>query len=123
MPSSLHTFFTTNFRYVGTELPTMYADLILKQWCEDHRLSGTRAKKEPAFYRNLERALDSRRQAHNFVSLEPRWDASAGFLSLTRTGRIREVFLTELEQHPDFELGAFGSHAIYGNHSYFNHVE
>lgn len=107
----------------------MYSDLILKQWCKDHQITGTSSKREPAFYQNLERALNSRRQAHTFVSLKPRWDekvadfTSADFLSLTRTGRIREVFLTELEQHPDFDLGASGSRAQYGNYSYINQVE
>lgn len=121
--------FATKLGCEGTYPPTMYSDLILKQWCEDQRLSGTCTKNEPAFYRNLERALDSRRQAHNFVALKPRWDetvadfTSADFLSLTRTGRIREVFLNELEQHPGFELGASGSRAQYGNYSYINHVE
>ncbi|KAF7534076.1 hypothetical protein G7054_g6539 [Neopestalotiopsis clavispora] len=107
----------------------MYSDLIIQQWCEEHRLRGSDVKDEPAFYRNLERALDSRRLAHNLVSLKPRWDetvadfTSADFLSLTRTGRLREAFLAELALHPDFELGASGSRAQYGNYSYINQVE
>ncbi|KAI1859875.1 hypothetical protein JX265_010324 [Neoarthrinium moseri] len=107
----------------------MYSDTILKQWCDEHRLRGPSVKNEPAFYQNLERALDSRRQAHNLVSLKPRWDetvadfTSADFLSLTRTGRLREAFLAELALHPDFELGASGSRAQYGNYTYINQVE
>ncbi|KAI0005180.1 8-amino-7-oxononanoate synthase [Xylariaceae sp. FL0662B] len=84
---------------------------------------------EPAFYRNLEKALDNRRQAENLLALKPRWDesvadfTSADFLSLTRTGRIREYFLAELASHPDFELGASGGRLQYGNYAYINQVE
>ncbi|KAK8074180.1 class II aminotransferase/8-amino-7-oxononanoate synthase [Apiospora phragmitis] len=107
----------------------MYYDTILKQWCEEHRMKGPSMRDEPAFYRNLERALDARRQSSTFVALKPRWDdtvadfTSADFLSLTRTGQIREAFLQELEEHPNFELGASGSRCQYGNYAYINQVE
>ncbi|KAK8010049.1 class II aminotransferase/8-amino-7-oxononanoate synthase [Apiospora arundinis] len=107
----------------------MYHDTIMKQWCEEHRMRAPSTKDEPAFYRNIERALDVRRQSSNFVALKPRWDdtvadfTSADFLSLTRTGQIREAFLEELEKQPDFELGASGSRCQYGNYAYINQVE
>jgi 8-amino-7-oxononanoate synthase len=86
-------------------------------------------KNEPAFYRNLEQSLDSRRRAHFLLGLKPRWDDSVvdfttcDILSLSRTGQIREAFLAELAQNPEFHLGAAGSRVAYGNYTYLNEVE
>lgn len=84
---------------------------------------------KPAFYRNLEQALDHRREEQSLFGLKPRWDESVAdfttcdFLSLSRSGRVREAFLAELECHPDFDLGAAGSRIQYGNYNYLNEVE
>lgn len=107
----------------------VYADEMLKGWTEENRLRAPGMKNMPAFYRNLEASLDTRRQAHYMMGLKPRWDHSVldfttcDFLSLSRSGRVREAFLAELAANPDFELGAAGSRIQYGNYEYLNRVE
>jgi len=107
----------------------MYSDLLLKGWLGEQSLRGPSMKNEPAFYRNLEQALDSRRRSHFLMGLKPRWDDSVvdfttcDILSLSRTGRVREAFLAELARNPEFHLGAAGSRVAYGNSSYLNEVE
>ena len=77
-------------------LNKIYAKTILKQWGDVHQLKAPAMNDEPAFYRNLERALDARYKTQYFLNLKPRWDDSiidfttVDFLSLNRTGRIRE---------------------------------
>ncbi|KAL4860999.1 pyridoxal phosphate-dependent transferase [Aspergillus spectabilis] len=55
------------------------------------------------------------------------WEVLGGtgsdFLSLNRTGRIREAFLTELSRHEDFRLSASGSRVQYGNYEYLLETE
>ncbi|CAG8962006.1 hypothetical protein HYFRA_00014114 [Hymenoscyphus fraxineus] len=107
----------------------MYADGLIKKWAEEHRIRGSTTKNQPAFYRNLERFLDSRRQGQNLMGLKPRWDETVAdfttcdFLSLSRSGRVREEFLNELARYPDFDLGAAGSRILYGNYPYLNQTE
>jgi 8-amino-7-oxononanoate synthase len=36
----------------------MYSDLMLKTWLQEHTLQSQAMKNEPAFFRNLEQALD-----------------------------------------------------------------
>lgn len=86
-------------------------------------------KDQDAFYRNLEQSLDTRRQGQYLIGLKPRWDETVAdfttcdFLSLSRSGRVREAFLAELERHPGFDLAAAGSRIQYGNYEYLNQVE
>lgn len=107
----------------------MYAESVIKRWSEEQRLRAPDMRNQPAFYRNLEQALDSRRQDQSLMCLKPRWDDSVSdfttcdFLSLSRSGRVREAFLAELDRHPDFDLGAGGSRIQYGNYDYLNEVE
>jgi 8-amino-7-oxononanoate synthase len=107
----------------------IYAEALIKEWAAENRLQGPAMKDKPAFYRNLEQALDYRRQDQSLMSLKPRWDDSVAdfttcdFLSLSRSGRVREAFLAELEQNPNFDLAAAGSRIQYGNYSYLNQVE
>ncbi|KAI9654503.1 MAG: putative secondary metabolism biosynthetic enzyme [Bathelium mastoideum] len=106
-----------------------YSDLMLKSWAEEQRLRVPTMKNAPAFYRNLEQVLDTRRQGNYMMGLKPRWDdrvvdyTTCDFLSLSRSGRIREAFLKELQDHPDFDLSAAGSRIQYGNYDYLNMVE
>jgi 8-amino-7-oxononanoate synthase len=110
-------------------MPDHYAEQIIKQWGEDNRLRAASMANEPAFYRNLEQALDTRRQAQYFLNGKPRWDASVAdfttgdFLSLSRCGKLRDAFLEELHQNPDFEPGASGSRLQYGNYAYILETE
>ncbi|CAH0038973.1 unnamed protein product [Clonostachys rhizophaga] len=107
----------------------MYFETINKQWGEDHRLKGSSMQDEPAFYRNLEQALDVRRQSQYFLNLKPQWGkevvdlTTSDFLAVNHSGKVRQRFLDELEQHPDFRLGANGSRLQYGNTPYINQVE
>lgn len=107
----------------------MYAEDLIKTWAEEHHIRGPSMKNKPAFYRNLEQSLDSLRQDQSLKGLKPRWDETVAdfttcdFLSLSRSGRVREAFLAELASHPDFDLGAGGSRIQYGNYSYLNQVE
>jgi 8-amino-7-oxononanoate synthase len=86
-------------------------------------------KDQPAFYRNIELAMDVRRQGQYLIGLKPRWDESmvdcttCDFLSLSRSGRVREAFTAELARHPKFDLSASGSRIQYGNYDYLVQVE
>lgn len=107
----------------------MYSDLMLKTWLQEHSLQSQAMKNEPAFFRNLEQALDVRRAGHGLMTAKPRWDKSiidwmtSDFLSLNRSGRIREAFFEEIASHDNFELSASGSRVQYGNYDYFKEVE
>ncbi|KAJ2987429.1 hypothetical protein NUW58_g4513 [Xylaria curta] len=107
----------------------MYSDVLLKAWAEDNRIQAPAMKNKPAFYRNLEKALDTRRQTQSLMGLKPRWEdevadfTTCDFLSLSRSGAVREAFLAELENHKGFDLSAAGSRIQYGNYEYLNQVE
>ncbi|KAI1128525.1 8-amino-7-oxononanoate synthase [Nemania abortiva] len=107
----------------------MYAHEVMKEVLEDLRLRGSTTRDQEAFYRNLEQALDTRRQGQYLIGLKPRWDETVAdfttcdFLSLSRSGRVREAFLAELASHPGFDLSASGSRIQYGNYDYLNQVE
>ncbi|KAF4632903.1 hypothetical protein G7Y89_g5220 [Cudoniella acicularis] len=107
----------------------MYSDLMLKTWLQEHTLQAQAVKDGPAFYRNLEQALDIRRADQGLMTAKPRWDQSvvdwttSDFLSLNRSGRIREAFLEEIARHENFVLSASGSRVQYGNYPYINEVE
>ncbi|KAL6890032.1 8-amino-7-oxononanoate synthase [Trichoderma evansii] len=106
-----------------------YADRLLTSWRQDLKLQAPAMKDQPAFYRNLEQAMDLGRAALNLCVAKPRWDASvidltsSDFLSFNRSGRIREAFLEELHKHDNYELSAAGSRVQYGNYDYLIQVE
>ncbi|KAF5025547.1 hypothetical protein F66182_2355 [Fusarium sp. NRRL 66182] len=95
----------------------------------EYQLQGPSMKEAPAFYRNLEQTLDLRRSEGGLLTAKPRWAdsvydfTSSDFLSLNRSNRIRDAFLAELAQTPDFRLSASGSRVQYGNYDYLNQVE
>ncbi|KAI0429153.1 8-amino-7-oxononanoate synthase [Xylaria sp. FL1042] len=107
----------------------MYYESILKGHFQSQILRGPSMKGEPAFYRRLEEVLDIHRQKGGLVIPKPRWDDSvldfttSDFLSLSRSGRIREAFLEELASCGDFRLSASGSRTQYGNYDYILEVE
>lgn len=86
-------------------------------------------KHAPAFDRNLEQALDRHRVEFGLMTAKPRWDhsvidfTSSDFLSLSRSGRIREGVKAELERQGDYLLSASGSRAQFGNYDYLLEVE
>ncbi|KAF2264424.1 8-amino-7-oxononanoate synthase, partial [Lojkania enalia] len=98
----------------------------------DHKPRATAMKDQPAFYRNLEQAMDISRTDPGFHAshvAKPRWDdsvlyfTSSDFLSFSRSGRIREAFLEELGRHENFRLSASGSRVQYSNYDYLIQVE
>ncbi|KAI0505429.1 8-amino-7-oxononanoate synthase [Xylaria bambusicola] len=107
----------------------MYYQSMLKEHFQSQILRGPSMKGEPAFYRRLEEALDVHRQKGGLAIAKPRWDDSvldlttSDFLSLSRSGRIREAFLEELARCGDFRLSASGSRTQYGNYDYLLEVE
>ncbi|EEY16854.1 8-amino-7-oxononanoate synthase [Verticillium alfalfae VaMs.102] len=108
----------------------MYYQEMLNDWLKDHVLQAPYMKDEPAFYRNIEKHLDTLRADFRLSTAKPRWDdtvidwASSDFLSLNRTGRIRDAYLKEMAKHgEDWDLSAAGSRLQYGNYSYLIEVE
>jgi 8-amino-7-oxononanoate synthase len=107
----------------------MYHEKMLKEVLGAQSLRGPSMKNEPAFYRRLEQAMDVHREKLGLNTVKPRWDDSvldlttSDFLSLNRTGRIREAFLKELAKCGDFRLSASGSRTQYGNYDYLLEVE
>ncbi|KAF2462909.1 8-amino-7-oxononanoate synthase [Lindgomyces ingoldianus] len=107
-----------------------YKDLF-REWAAHQALRRPSTKQsEPAFYRRLEQALDVHRENGNLAILKPRWDdsvidfTSSDFLSLSRSGRIRNAFLQELASlGNDWRLSASGSRTQYGNYDYLRQVE
>ena len=85
----------------------------------------------PAFYRNLEEALDVRRKDHGLYTLiKNTWadGETADFcsndsLSLGASGRLRRAFEEELTRNAGSQLGAGGSRLMDGNYDYIEAVE
>lgn len=88
-------------------------------------------KNESAFYRNIEEALDIRREDHTLYTLkENLWKSkdaidfcSNDMLALGSSGMLREKFLEELALYPHFTPGAPGSRLMDGNYDYLETVE
>ncbi|TVY41640.1 8-amino-7-oxononanoate synthase [Lachnellula subtilissima] len=86
----------------------MYSDILFKTWLQEQTPRAPLMKNEPAFYRRLEQSLDKARKDNGLITVKPRWDdtvvdlTTSDFLSLNRTGRIREAFKSELARHGDF---------------------
>ncbi|KAI0193451.1 putative aminotransferase [Astrocystis sublimbata] len=104
---------------------------MLASWMKEQKPQGPSMKSAPVFYRNLEEALDVKRAEQGFYArnISP-WKTgqavdfgSNDILSLGTSGRIREAFLKELAQHPDFSLYSGGSRAVDGNYKYIEQVE
>ncbi|KAH8131307.1 8-amino-7-oxononanoate synthase [Trichoderma asperelloides] len=108
----------------------VYYESLFKEMLQGQELRRPAMKKsEPAFFQRLEQAMDVHREKIRLNVLKPRWDDSvldlttSDFLSLSRTGRIREAFLAELASCGDFRLSASGSRVQYGNYEYILEVE
>lgn len=92
--------------------------------------AGT-AKSLPAFYRNIEEALDQRRATQSlFTIVHNNWQTknavdfcSNDYLSWNTSGTIRRAFLDELNRYPDFSVAAGGSRVMEGNYSYIEETE
>ena len=88
-------------------------------------------KNLPAFYRNVEEALDKRRATQSLFSIvHSNWQTkdavdfcSNDYLSWNTTGLIRKAFLEELSRYPDFSVAAGGSRVMEGNYPYIEETE
>ncbi|KAF5554521.1 aminotransferase class I II [Fusarium mexicanum] len=107
----------------------MYYKSVLDSHLRGQALRGPSMKSEAAFYRRLEQSLDVTRKRGGCITLKPRWEddvldfTSSDFLSLSRSGRIRDTSMEELARCGDFRLSASGSRTQYGNYDYLNVVE
>ncbi|KAI8669816.1 Aminotran-1-2 domain-containing protein [Fusarium sp. Ph1] len=107
----------------------MYSTRVLDSWLKEQTPRGQSMKNEPAFFRRLEQSLDIPRKEHGLMTIKPRWDNSimdlttSDFLSLNRTGRIREAFMAELARNGEYILSASGSRVQYGNYDYLLETE
>ncbi len=101
--------------------------MALVEWIVDQRLRGPVMKNAPAFYRNLEEALDFQRASHHLtksLNYEGTIDfGSNDFLSLSSSGLLRQAFLDELADNPDFKIGASGSRVTNGTNTYVEVLE
>ncbi|KAL9121373.1 MAG: hypothetical protein Q9187_002067 [Circinaria calcarea] len=109
----------------------MSASMMLAEWMKAQKLKAPAMKGAPAFYRNLEEALDVRRRDHRLYTIKTNiWrdgDAvdfsSNDTLSLGASGALRAEFMRELERHPDIPPGAGSSRVMDGNYKYLETVE
>jgi len=93
-----------------------------------HRSS---TKDLPAFYRNVEEALDKRRVTQSlFTLINSNWQTNTAidfcsndYLSWNTTGLIHKAFLAELDRYPDFSVAAGGSRVMEGNYPYIEETE
>lgn len=94
---------------------------------------GLRSSKSgQTFYRNLEEALDLRRESHILFSIvEKEWQndkcivnlCSNDLLSFNDGPEFRNEFLAELARHPNFRPGAGGNRLTDGNYPYLERTE
>lgn len=108
----------------------VYYESLFQEWLKaQQRRRPAMKKDEPAFFQRLEQAMDVQRQTMRLNLLKPRWDdsvidlTSSDFVSLSRTGRVRDAFMAEISRCGDFELSAAGSRVQYGNYEYLEEVE
>lgn len=95
------------------------------------KLKAPAMKHAPAFYRNLEEALDVRRRDHGLFTIKSNvWKdgdavdfSSNDTLSLGASGILRAEFMQELERHPKIPPGAGSSRVMDGNYEYLEIVE
>ncbi|PSN69567.1 class II aminotransferase/8-amino-7-oxononanoate synthase [Corynespora cassiicola Philippines] len=98
------------------------------EWAKAQQPKGPSLKNKSVFYRNLEAELDARRAQHGCMSLHTISEgmsdfASADTLGLGSSGMLREAFLEELAQNPNFWVGASGTRLAFGNTAYHETLE
>lgn len=104
---------------------------MLAEWIKAQILKAPAMRSAPAFYRNLEEALDVRRRDHGLYTIKTNsWKdgdvidfSSNDTLSLGASGALRAEFMEELERHPDIPPGAGSSRVMDGNYGYLETVE
>jgi 8-amino-7-oxononanoate synthase len=104
---------------------------VLAQWFPDHTLKALALPSStPAFFRNLEEVMDTRRTERSVFlvrSGEPAPGSidfsSLDYLSLSKSGLIRQRYLEEVASHPNFDFGSGGSRLLNGNMPYTEATE
>ncbi|KAI8626907.1 class II aminotransferase/8-amino-7-oxononanoate synthase [Xylariaceae sp. FL1651] len=103
---------------------------LLAAWHLDDKPKAPTLRGSSVFYRNLEQVLDQRREAGTMAKI-PRGAVeqpgavdlvTMDFLSLTRTGLMRSLFLEEEAKHPDFAL-ALGASRLMKDSPYTSETE
>ncbi|KAI0010189.1 5-aminolevulinate synthase [Xylariaceae sp. FL0662B] len=103
----------------------------LANWVAGQQPKAAEMKDAPTFDRNLENALDTKRESKSLVTrIKAIWKTGDGvdfssndLLSLGSTGRIRGAFLEELASNPSFPLYSGGSRLMDGNYDYVEDTE
>ncbi|KAI1138453.1 5-aminolevulinate synthase [Hypoxylon sp. FL0543] len=103
----------------------------LADWITGQKPRGPEMSDAPTFDRNLENALDAKRESMSLVTrIKAIWKMGDGIdlssndmLSLGSSGKIRAAFLNELARNPDFPLYAGGSRLMDGNYDYVEETE
>ena len=103
----------------------------LAKWMKAQTVKAPAMKNAPAFYHNLEEALDVRRRDHALYTIKTNiWKdgdavdfSSNDTLSLGARGVLRAEYMQELERHPNLPLGAGSSRVMDGNYDYLEMVE
>lgn len=88
-------------------------------------------KDAPTFDRNLEAALNIKRESKSLVTrIKALWKMEGGIdfssndlLALGSSGKLRSALVDELESHPEISLYAGGSRLMDGNYDYVEETE
>ena len=104
---------------------------MMAEWMKAQKLKAPAMKSAPAFYRNLEEALDVKRRDHGLYTIKSNiWKdgdsidfSSNDTLSLGASGALRKEFMQELDRHPEVPPGAGSSRVMDGNYAYLEAVE
>jgi 8-amino-7-oxononanoate synthase len=115
-----------------TEEPSILApNGFLQTRIRSQQPRATASKSLPSFYRNIEEALDIRRESKSLYTIvQNYWQTSdavdfcsGDILSLNSSGALRREFLAELSRHPEFTTGSGGVRLMDGNYPYLEQVE
>ncbi|KAF1949244.1 class II aminotransferase/8-amino-7-oxononanoate synthase [Byssothecium circinans] len=107
--------------------PSLGSGSFVEEWAKAQNLRGPSMKNEPIFYKNLEEELDANRRqqacAMFHLAETPIDFTSCDVVSLGKSGAVKQKFLEELAENPDFQLGSHGARPLSGNSQYLEMVE
>lgn len=111
----------------GSNQKKDHGDTWITEWADAQKLKASTVKGSSVFYRNLEEELDLARTTGHSLPLHVHSHeidfSSCDVLSLGSSGVVREAFLKELADYPDFQLGAGGSRLMDGHSTYQDVLE
>lgn len=99
----------------------------INEWVDAQKIKGPSMKGASVFYRNLEEELDLARSTGHGLPLHLHSHeidlSSCDVLGMGHSGALREEFMKELADNPNFQLGAGGSRLMDGSSRYQDVVE